>query len=161
MWVRPLGQEDPLGEDMAIQCSILAQIIPWTEKPARLQSQRVRHNQSNLAHTCMHHTANVAWRHSRFTILCQFQVYSKVIQLCVYYSHSFQILFPYRLLHSIEWSSLCYLVDSYQLPILCSVYMSIPISPTLSLLKCNQFQNIFITQKNKNKNHQFSQAPEP
>ena len=30
-WVRSLGQEDPLGEGMAIHSSILAGIIPQTE----------------------------------------------------------------------------------------------------------------------------------
>ena len=42
-----LGQEDPLEEEMATHSSILAQKIPWTEEPDRLQSmvsQRVRHD---------------------------------------------------------------------------------------------------------------------
>ena len=42
-----LGGEDPLEKEMATHSSILAGIIPWTEKPDRLQSmglQRVRHN---------------------------------------------------------------------------------------------------------------------
>ena len=37
-WVRPLGQEDPLEEDMATHSCILAWRIPWTEEPNRLQS---------------------------------------------------------------------------------------------------------------------------
>ena len=47
MQVQSLGQEDPLGEEMATHSSILAWEIPWTEEPGRLQSmgsQRVRHN---------------------------------------------------------------------------------------------------------------------
>ena len=47
MWVPSLGWEDPLEKEMAIQSSILAWRIPWTEKPSRLQptgSQRVGHN---------------------------------------------------------------------------------------------------------------------
>ena len=47
MWVRPLGQEDPLKEGMITHSSILAWRIPWTEEPAGLQSmrsQRVRHD---------------------------------------------------------------------------------------------------------------------
>ena len=36
MWVRSLGQEDPLEKEMAT--SILAWRIPWTEGPGRLQS---------------------------------------------------------------------------------------------------------------------------
>ena len=31
--VRPLGQEDPLEEEMATHSSILAWEIPWTEEP--------------------------------------------------------------------------------------------------------------------------------
>ena len=38
MWVRPLGQEDPLKESMATQSSNLAWRIPWTEESGRLQS---------------------------------------------------------------------------------------------------------------------------
>ena len=37
-WVRSLGQEDPLEKEMATHSSTLAWKIPWTEKPARLQS---------------------------------------------------------------------------------------------------------------------------
>ena len=35
-WVRFLGQEDPLEEEMATHSSILAWKIPWTEEPGRL-----------------------------------------------------------------------------------------------------------------------------
>ena len=47
MWVRFLGQEDPLEEGMATHSSILAWRIPWTEEPRGLQSmgsQRVKHD---------------------------------------------------------------------------------------------------------------------
>ena len=37
MRVRSLSQEDPLEEGMAIQYSILAWRIPWTEEPGRLE----------------------------------------------------------------------------------------------------------------------------
>ena len=43
-WVRSLGWEDPLEEEMATHSSILA---PWTEEPGRLESmgsQRVGHD---------------------------------------------------------------------------------------------------------------------
>ena len=33
MWVRSLGQEDPLEKGMAAHSSILAWRIPWTEEP--------------------------------------------------------------------------------------------------------------------------------
>ena len=38
MQVRSLGQEDPLEEEMATHCSILAWIIPWTGEPGGLYS---------------------------------------------------------------------------------------------------------------------------
>ena len=38
MWIRSLGQEDPLEEGMATHSSILAWEIPWTEEPGELQS---------------------------------------------------------------------------------------------------------------------------
>ena len=37
-WVRFLGQEDPLGKEMATQSGTLAWKIPWEEEPDRLQS---------------------------------------------------------------------------------------------------------------------------
>ena len=36
IWVRFLGQEDPLEKEMAIHSSTLAWKIPWTEEPDRL-----------------------------------------------------------------------------------------------------------------------------
>jgi len=49
--VRSLDCEGPLEEEMATHSSILAGIIPWTEKPGRLQSiglQRVRHDWAGM-----------------------------------------------------------------------------------------------------------------
>ena len=46
-WVRSLGREDLLEQEMATHSSILAWKIPWMEEPGRLQSmgqQRVRRN---------------------------------------------------------------------------------------------------------------------
>ena len=37
MWVQSLDQEDLLKEGMATHSSVLAWIIPWTEKPGRLR----------------------------------------------------------------------------------------------------------------------------
>ena len=37
-WVRSLGQEDPLEEEMATHSSVLAWTIPWTEEPGGPQS---------------------------------------------------------------------------------------------------------------------------
>ena len=47
IWVRSLGQEDPLEKGMATHSSILAWRIPWTEELGGLQStesQRVGHD---------------------------------------------------------------------------------------------------------------------
>ena len=46
MWIKSLGQEDPLEEEMAAHSSVCAWEIPWTEEPGGLQfkkSQRVGH----------------------------------------------------------------------------------------------------------------------
>ena len=40
MWVRSMGQEDPLEEEMATHSSNLAWKIPWTEEPGRSQSAK-------------------------------------------------------------------------------------------------------------------------
>ena len=37
-WVRSLGWEDSLEEEMATHSSVLAWRMPWTEEPGRLQS---------------------------------------------------------------------------------------------------------------------------
>ena len=37
MWIRSLGWEDPLEKGMAINSSIFAWRIPWTEEPGGLQ----------------------------------------------------------------------------------------------------------------------------
>ena len=37
-WVQFLGQEDPLEKEISNHSSIIARIIPWTEKPGRLLS---------------------------------------------------------------------------------------------------------------------------
>ena len=37
-WIRSLGWEDPLEEEMATHSSILAWKIPWTEEPGGLRS---------------------------------------------------------------------------------------------------------------------------
>ena len=68
MWVRSLGQEDTLEEEMATHSSTLAWETPWTEEPGELQSiglQRVGHDWSDLA--CMH--ALYHHHHGNFSIL--------------------------------------------------------------------------------------------
>ena len=36
--VQSMGREDPLEQEMATHCSILAWTVPWTEEPGKLQS---------------------------------------------------------------------------------------------------------------------------
>ena len=38
MWVRSLGQEDPLEKGLATHSNILTWNIPWREEPGELQS---------------------------------------------------------------------------------------------------------------------------
>ena len=45
-WIRSLGWIDPLEKEMATHSSIVAQEIPWTEEPGRLQS--VGSQESNM-----------------------------------------------------------------------------------------------------------------
>ena len=40
-WVRSLGQEDPLEEEMATHLGILAWEIPQTQEPGRLYAMRL------------------------------------------------------------------------------------------------------------------------
>ena len=48
-WVHFLGWEDPLEEEMATHCSILAWEIPWTEEPGGPQSTGHRRVGQDLA----------------------------------------------------------------------------------------------------------------
>ena len=48
-WVRSLGWEDPLEEEMATHSSILDWRIPWTEEPGRLQSIGSQKSQIQLS----------------------------------------------------------------------------------------------------------------
>ena len=46
-WVRSLGCEDPLEEEMTTHCGILAWKIPWTEESGRLQSMGRKESGTN------------------------------------------------------------------------------------------------------------------
>ena len=48
MWVRSLGQEDPLEEGMATHSSILAWGIPWDRGAWRAAVHRVTKNRTQL-----------------------------------------------------------------------------------------------------------------
>ena len=61
MWVRSLGQEDPLEEGMATHSSVLAWRIPWTEKPGELYIVHgVAQSQTQIKWHCTYSTA--AWQ---------------------------------------------------------------------------------------------------
>ena len=45
-WVQSLGQEDPLEKEMAIDSSILAWEIPWTEESGWLQPMGLQKSQT-------------------------------------------------------------------------------------------------------------------
>ena len=52
--VRSLGQEDPLGEEIATHSSVLAREIPWTEEPGGATVQGVAKSQTRLStHTLL------------------------------------------------------------------------------------------------------------
>ena len=48
-WVRSLGQEDLLEEEMANHSSSLAWEIPWTEEPGGLQSTGSQKSRTRLS----------------------------------------------------------------------------------------------------------------
>ena len=60
-WVRSLGREDPLEEEMATHSSILAWRIPRTEEPGGLQSVGVTESDTTeqLTHTHTHITVTL------------------------------------------------------------------------------------------------------
>ena len=49
IWVRSLGGEDPLEEEMATHYSLLAWEIPWTEEPGGLQTMGSQRSQTWLS----------------------------------------------------------------------------------------------------------------
>ena len=57
-----LGREDSLEEEMATHSSILAQRIPWTEEPGRLQSKGmdVLAVQRTLKSLLQHHSSKAS-----------------------------------------------------------------------------------------------------
>ena len=61
MWVRSLGQEDPLEEEMTRKGSILAWEIRWTEEPGGLQSMGSQRAGHNRARTHTHTLLCVRW----------------------------------------------------------------------------------------------------
>ena len=67
-WVQSLVWEDPLEKGTATQSSILAQRIPWTEEPGRLQSMGLQ--ESDTAEAPQHaHTHGYIM--GNFMFLCE------------------------------------------------------------------------------------------
>ena len=54
MWVRSLGWEDPLEQEMATHSSILAQKIPWIEEPGGLQSMGLQRDTTEHSTACVY-----------------------------------------------------------------------------------------------------------
>ena len=74
-WVRSLGPEDLLEEEMATHSSNLAWRIPWTEEPGKLQSmglQTIRHDWVTEHRHSTKHTIN-----KRALILCEYHLPDK------------------------------------------------------------------------------------
>ena len=69
--VRSLGQEDPLGEEMAPHSSILTWEIPWTEEPGGLWSMgSVRYNWA-YTHTWGRTHGCIVFETSQMTSMCK------------------------------------------------------------------------------------------
>ena len=58
-WVRSLGREDPLEEEVATHSSILAWEIPWTEEPGGLQSMGLQELDTTERLNHHHHHLNI------------------------------------------------------------------------------------------------------
>ena len=48
-WVKSLGGEDPLDEEIAAHSGILAWRIPWTEEPGGLQYMQSQKSQTQFS----------------------------------------------------------------------------------------------------------------
>ena len=73
MWVRSLGQEDPLEEGMAMHSSIVAWRISWTGELGGLQSiesPRVGHDWNDLTFVHAHNTHTHTHTHTHSYSLC-------------------------------------------------------------------------------------------
>ena len=99
-------------------------------------------------------------KYSQFTMLSKFQVYSKVIQLYththtyIYMQTLFHILFPYRLLLYMEYSSLCYTTELCCLSIsntVVSVQPILLIYPTSSPVPFDNYRFIMSESTSVNK----------
>ena len=85
MWVQSLGREDFLEKEMATHPSILAQKIPWTEEPGRLQSM------GSQSWTCLaieqqypHSSIHPGfWRHFKNVLIFQTLNPQSTLAICI------------------------------------------------------------------------------
>ena len=86
-WVRSLGWEDPLEEEMATHSSILTWKIPWTEKPGGLQSIGLQRVKTQLSTHNSHDNSQNA-HNIKLTILTIFKcTLQQCYRLKMWYDH--------------------------------------------------------------------------
>ena len=72
MWLRSMGQEDPLEEEIATHSVILTWKISWTEEPGRLQSKGVTKELDTTEHVYTHtHIHTYTHTHILYYIGCR------------------------------------------------------------------------------------------
>ena len=80
-WVRSLGWEDTLEEEMATQSSILVWRIPWTEEPGGLRSrlQRGCKQSDTTGHTHIHTHWKREWQPTPVLLLGEFHGWRSLV----------------------------------------------------------------------------------
>ena len=84
MWVRSLGREDPLEEEMATHSSILARRMPWSEEPGTLRTvhgvtkSRTRLKQLSISPPGKGSSQSSKWKNPR-----KWREHKKQRQLCM------------------------------------------------------------------------------
>ena len=76
MQVQSLGQDDPLAQEMATHCSILAWKIPWTEQPGGPQGCKELDMTESAQHAYSEHSKKI--KHDHTIKLTVFLLYSSM-----------------------------------------------------------------------------------
>ena len=115
-WIRSLGREDPLEEDMATHSSILAWRTPWIEEPSRLQSMGLQ-SQTRWKWLSMHshtYSANGSTSIHLYTIWPFFFQWTKISDSSALlelpghnYGPSLQVIHCTDAHDSLKWFPLC------------------------------------------------------